>query len=675
MQKFVNSFIQADFEYIENNDLKKITLQKNETDTLLNVTITDTTIQSDIIFNTPTDIQKFSLMFKLQLKKTEKFFMNGYQSWTDTREFSTSDSMRKYFKPLYFMLKKHKLTQYGDYNFVDYSHKKGDLHGFSYCYILHDDKTITLFGSLNEFSGYTIFKYSDEKGVLEIAKDVEGVTVHNNYQLADIAIIHGEKQKVFNEYFTMIGLTDSTEKVCTGWTSWYNYYENISQTIILDNLSHFQNEKIAIDCFQIDDGYQTAVGDWLSTKSTFPSGMKYCASKIKEAGYTPGIWLAPFVCETKSDIFNNHNEWLLRDTNGEIVSAGSNWSGFYVLDMYNEDVRSYLTGVFKTITEDWGYKILKLDFLYAVCLIPQRGKSRGQVMCEAVDFLKEIAGSAKILGCGVPLLPAAGRFEYCRIGCDAGLEWVNQFHENFAHRERVSTLNALHDALSRSHLNHKAFLNDPDVFFLRSDTITMSPDEKHTVFLVNNITGSLLFTSDNISKYNHETKVLYNSMFPFTNKEIISITNDSSLYTVQFKIKESEYTAYINLSGKSKKISFENGVYYTTKGFINHQQCITLNKHSSLCGLKLNKKPSVSIAGSTGHLFPGSDVSELKMTGEKITLTMNAQSRNKSAVYILLPDQFDKSIVVNETLCPVIEIFGCKIAIYSSSTQRFSSST
>ena len=40
----------------------------------------------------------------------------------------------------------------------------------------------------------------------------------------------------------------------------------------------------------------------------------------------------------------------------------------------------------------WGFDLVKLDFLYAVCMLPTEYKTRGQIMCEAMDFLREVIG-------------------------------------------------------------------------------------------------------------------------------------------------------------------------------------------------------------------------------------------------------------------------------------------
>ena len=64
-------------------------------------------------------------------------------------------------------------------------------------------------------------------------------------------------------------------------------------------------------------------------------------------------------------------------------------------------------------------------------------------------------------------------------------------------------------------------------------------------------------------------------MFPFTNKEIISITNDSSLYTVQFKIKESEYTGsnwffLVKLAKREDHPHSDQGPFLLQENFQNH---------------------------------------------------------------------------------------------------------
>ena len=73
-----------------------------------------------------------------------------------------------------------------------------------------------------------------------------------------------------------------------------------------------------------------------------------------------------------------------------------------------QEVKEYIRALFKRVFEEWGFDMVKLDFLYSAAIYPRNGKSRGQLMCEAMDFLRECCGEKLFLGCGVPLAPAFG---------------------------------------------------------------------------------------------------------------------------------------------------------------------------------------------------------------------------------------------------------------------------
>ena len=122
-------------------------------------------------------------------------------------------------------------------------------------------------------------------------------------------------------------------------------------------------------------------------------------------------------------------------------------------------------------------------------------------MCEAMDFLRECVGDKLILGCGVPLMPAFGKVEYCRIGADMDLQWDRQ---TFTHREFVSTKNTLGNSIFRRQLDGRAFLNDPDVFLLRDNNMKCSFEQRKIMATVNKLFGSVLFTSDNVGDYREE---------------------------------------------------------------------------------------------------------------------------------------------------------------------------
>ncbi len=484
-------------------------------------------------------ITDLTAVFEFEFKEEDRIFLNGYQSWTDSYEHDIYGKMKGIDHIPFGICDKYAFSQYGDYNFVSYSPAAGELHGWSYGYI-RDIGDYMLMGSLSEDSGFTLIETKTFSNEITFKKDCCGLTINGEYEGLKLYFSSGLEKEVFDGYFEALGVKLRPEaKPIYGYTSWYRHYQNISSEILRQDLTSLKAQKHKAEVFQIDDGWQEKVGDWLTPDFTkFPDGMEAEAELIKDAGMLPGIWLAPFVCEESSSIFISHKDWLAKNEDGTYVRGGSNWSGFYALDFYNDDVRTYLREVFDTITNKWGFRLLKLDFLYAVCIQPRPDKCRGQIMSEAMDFLRECAGDAFILGCGVPLASAFGRVDYCRIGCDVSLDWDDKPYMRLIHRERISTRTTIMDSVFRRQLNGRAFLSDPDVFLLREDNTGMTTAQKMALGEVNASAGSVLFTSDDVSAYGENEKRIFNGIMRMRSAEIISAALDDDELIVSYMLGE-----------------------------------------------------------------------------------------------------------------------------------------
>lgn len=545
------------FEYWVDDKKHKITCvgsYSNNHFELVESMVNETSISRLIIVIKPLveiRIHSLSIEMKRQFNKEEMIFVNGYQSWTDSCEYFTDDKMKRLSNLAKPLLNKYQFDKYGDYTFKKYSSHKGDFHGYTYGYIRSNNQ-FSLIGSLTEKNGFTIINTSTNQNTLTIEKECKGLYIKSAYEAFDLIFVDGNESYVFDTYFEVMKIPKPDAQPMTGWTSWYNYYQNINENLMLKNLNALKDNHKHIDIFQIDDGYQTYVGDWLDIDySKFPRGMEYVAQNIHKKGYKAGIWLAPFVCETNSRIFREHQDWIVRDSKNQLVLAGSNWSQFYALNFEMKEVRNYIKHVFSTVLSDWGYDLVKLDFLYAVCLIPSKHKTRGQIMCEAMEFLRECVGDKLILGCGVPLGPSFGQVDYCRIGCDVGLDWDDKPFMRLLHRERVSTLNAIVNSISRRHLNGRAFINDPDVFFLRENNIKLTQTQKETVAFVNKLFGSLIFTSDDITQYSIVQNQLFDTIMTIDNSKINEVTRKrNGLVMISYTQDGNQFNAIINLSNK-----------------------------------------------------------------------------------------------------------------------------
>ncbi len=485
-------------------------------------------------------------MKKLELSKRrvfsgdDRFFSNGYQSWSTSSEYRKTDKTATAME----IAKVSKLawqvvTNSSDYNFANYG-TPGVFHSWTVTYLRKaGSDTIEFYGSRSERNGFTKFEVDMQNGRFTIAKDIEGLKLKKGqqYQVFDLYKETGSYDTVFDHYFfDFCGLKRPTLPRMTGYTSWYNLEGDITEQTILRDLNGLDPAKDSVNIFQIDDGFEPHVGDWTKPNKKFPHGMKYVADRIHEKGYQAGIWLAPFVAAVSSDLVKQHPDWFLRnEKDHSLIVANANWYGSLALDLDNPEVKDYLRSEFDTILNDWGYDMVKLDFLYACAIQPRNGKTRGQLMAEGVDFLREICGDKIILGCGVPLGSCMGVFDACRIGPDETAEFGgNLFNSIGFNNEVPSTRYGITNALYRRFFNNRAFVNDPDVFYLR-DGIQYTTDQKKLLAKINDLTGGILFMSDDPTTYRPGHWDMLNHVYKDKDYSVLSVESDNKdHFTVRF---------------------------------------------------------------------------------------------------------------------------------------------
>lgn len=494
---------------------------------------------------------EFRLVSDFRFTPEQRIFVNGYRSWTESREYAPSEKMDLLNIVNDFFLKSpfNKNTGFGaagDLFFCKHPKRAGEFYGYSYGYVRNQNE-IDLIASLDESTGYTIIRFNSNNNTFSVEKDLEGVIFDSESTIIDFVRLKGAYDDVFDRWFSLMNISCRQKEKMNGYTTWYNYYGNVDESIVKRDLEAISELPQKVDIFQIDDGYQKAIGDWLNTnEKKFPSSMKYTADNIHGKNMLAGLWLAPFAATKDSFIYKEHKDWLVRNKSGKPCVAGANWGGFYVVDFLHPQARKYLQKVFDTVLNEWGYDMVKLDFLYAACIVPRQNKSRGQLMCEAMDFIRECVGDKLILGCGVPLMPCFGKVDFCRIGPDVSLDW--RFNP-FGVREDVSTPNTVACTVFRRGLNGRAFMNDPDVFLIRDNNIKMDYNKRKLLATVNSLFGSLLFVSDNVSEYDEEKLAFFTEITSknqakilkaeIENGDIIKTTyeKDGKNYTLSFNYK------------------------------------------------------------------------------------------------------------------------------------------
>ena len=305
------------------------------------------------------------------------------------------------------------------------------------------------------------------------------------------------------------------DHVPTGWCSWYYFYNRVTEADIISNLADMVREKHPAEFVQIDDGYQAHTGDWLTPNEKFPSGMKALADQIRESGYRPGLWLAPFVLNEDSAALREQPGLVLKTATGETVFV-STWLGrCAVLDCTNPETEAWLRNVIRTVVREWGYSYLKLDALsFAASPSTQAKYYREDTTGPAnlrrgLEIIREEAGDETfILGCTCHFAPAAGLVDAMRVGPDVKELWADGPRPSVKHAMRLSLL--------RNWMHQRWWANDPDCLIVRESETELN--EAETRFLATGIalTGGMVVASDDLPKLSDERRDMALALFPPT---------------------------------------------------------------------------------------------------------------------------------------------------------------
>lgn len=406
-----------------------------------------------------------------------------------------------------------------------------DSHFFTY--LRSGDAYVGIF-SRNEAAAPVGFSIDGKRRAIRIDIYSEGQERSDGERLAELRIVWGRDFFEFKDkvaaVFSGFGLLDrlaflkarqDRELVVHGWNSWYFHYANVDEGLAfkaldaLDANENFLNRYCASRgkpiVFEIDDGWEIAIGDWEFNRERFPNGMKRVADRVRGKGFLPGIWIAPFLVSKISRIFHERPDWLLRDEKGRPVVVGWHpaWGGdIHALDLSREEVRKHLYAIFDRLVDDWGYRFIKLDFLYAG-LFPGKRSGGGSAYRWYEEVLSRLAGRLEngegrpmaYLGCGAPLEPSFRHFPLMRIGPDTRESWDYPAAKAANYSGRPSAWLCMKNTIGRALLDRSVFANDPDAIFLRSSGCALTHTEKELVALVALLFGSQLMTSDDLHDY------------------------------------------------------------------------------------------------------------------------------------------------------------------------------
>ena len=127
-------------------------------------------------------------------------------------------------------------------------------------------------------------------------------------------------------------------------------------------------KKLGVDMFLLDDGWfgnkyprsndRAGLGDWSVTRDKLPGGIPALVDAAEKAGVNFGIWIEPEMVNPKSELFEQHPEWVIHLPNRQTYY----YRNQLVLDLSNPKVQDFVYGIVEGILkENPGVKFFKWD--------------------------------------------------------------------------------------------------------------------------------------------------------------------------------------------------------------------------------------------------------------------------------------------------------------------------
>lgn len=365
--------------------------------------------------------------------------------------------------------------------------------------------------------------------LIDIETLLDGVTQTGAAQSKELVIFAGDDvEEALREWARMVAAASPLPprlpaRRLTGWCSWYNLYASLSEPLLLEHLGaarRFRDEtRTPFDIFLIDDGFTPEMGDWLDFKPQFPHGIVPVLNVARDAGFIPGLWIAPFMVGNRSKLYAAHPDWVVRNRETSAPLAPMTFYGefrwhkrseeYYVLDITHPDAEGYIREVFRVWAKEWGVGYFKTDFMHLGSMYGPgeavwhvAGLSRMEIWMRMARLIREEIGEALWLLCGSPIWAPVGLCDAVRIGRDIGVSWEGHY----------SAQSLLRDQTSRNFANGILWQADPDCILLRDRFHELSDDQVKSLATFAGLAGGVLMTSDGLDEVSAERRALMHDL-------------------------------------------------------------------------------------------------------------------------------------------------------------------
>jgi alpha-galactosidase len=358
------------------------------------------------------------------------------------------------------------------------------------------EHVVIAFTSCKKFIG----RFYLRDGSLEAVIDTEGLTIApgESWKLEELMLVEGSRrEKYFEAIANRININHPHRQfrpIPSGWCSWYCFGPRVTAQQVLENLDVIAKDLPGLTYVQIDDGYQPAMGDWLETGKAFGGDITSVLKQIRQRGFEPAIWVAPFVAEASSHVFQNHPDWFIQGADGkplpsnQVTFGGWRHAPWFALDGTHPEVQKHFEEVFRTMRDNWGCTYFKLDANFWGAM--HGGKfhdpkaTRIEAYRRGMEAIRRGVGDSFVLGCNHPIWPSFGLIDGSRSSGDIKRTWPT-----FAKQARQT--------LNRNWQNGRLWWNDPDAALLTGE---LTDDEFMFHATAIYASGGMVLSGDDLTK-------------------------------------------------------------------------------------------------------------------------------------------------------------------------------
>ncbi|TXH21894.1 MAG: alpha-galactosidase [Chitinophagaceae bacterium] len=176
----------------------------------------------------------------------------------------------------------------------------------------------------------------------------------------------GKGSRNLHNWMRNHNLADGKGSRLTLLNNWEATYFNFNQDKLVGLFGGAKD--LGVDMFLLDDGWfankyprnsdNAGLGDWQANKNKLPDGVPFLVKEAEKTGIRFGIWIEPEMVNPKSELYEKHIDWVLREPNRPEIYFRSQ----LVLDLTNPKVQEHVFNVVdQLMTENPSLAFFKWD--------------------------------------------------------------------------------------------------------------------------------------------------------------------------------------------------------------------------------------------------------------------------------------------------------------------------